>query len=138
MDERFRRCIEERKLVKIRIEKELVVKELKAAEEDLISAENSIRKGDYKWATIQSYYSMFHTARSLVLSRGYREKSHLCLSVALRNLFANRLEEKYFNNLRDCMALREDADYGLIYSELSSKQALTWARDFIHVARLLI
>jgi hypothetical protein len=48
MDERFRRCIEERKLVKIKIDKQLIAKELKAAEEDSGSAEKSISQADFK------------------------------------------------------------------------------------------
>ena len=30
---------------------------------------------------------MFHSAKALVLKKGYREKSHYCLLVALRELY---------------------------------------------------
>ena len=39
---------------------------------------------------MQSYYSMFHAAKALVLKKGYREKSHFCLIIALRELYVNK------------------------------------------------
>ncbi len=87
MDSRFRQCLEEGKLVKIGIQMDLVGKEIKAAEFDLASAEKSLKEGNPKWATVQAYYSMFHTAKALVYRKGYREKSHACLSIALRALY---------------------------------------------------
>ena len=134
MDEKFKRCLREGRLVKAKPEKDILIKEIEAAEADLETAGKSGEEGNYKWATVQSYYSMFHTAKALVLSKGYRE-SHLCLSVALKTLFTNEMEEKHFNNFRDVMHLREDADYGLIYSESSAKQAIGWARDFLEAAK---
>jgi uncharacterized protein (UPF0332 family) len=140
MDDRFDRCLKEGKLVKESPQLDLVKKELDAAKSDLASAENSALEGDFKWATVQTYYSMFHTAKALVLSKGYREKSHLCLSIALKALFIDSgiLESKHFNRFKDCMNLREDADYGLIYSESSAKAAVEWAKEFLEDAKLVI
>jgi uncharacterized protein (UPF0332 family) len=79
---------------------------------------------------------MFHSAKALVLSKGYREKSHLCLSIALKTLFAGEIENAHFNNYRDAMHLREDADYGLIYSGNSAKMAIDWAKNLLEQAKL--
>ena len=140
MDERFKRCLRDGKLVKEGLQPDLVKKELDAAESDLESAKKSISEGDFKWATVQAYYSMFHTAKALVLSEGYREKSHLCLSIALKALYidANRLEKKHFDRFRDCMNLRKDADYGLVYSESSAKTAVEWTEEFLEDAKAVI
>lgn len=137
MDERFERSLREGKLVKEKQQPDLVEKELKAAESDLETAENSISEGNFKWATVQAYYTMFHTAKALVMSKGYREKSHACLSIALKVLFIDSgiLESKHFNRFRDCMGLREDADYGMVYSESSAKAAVGWAREFLEEAK---
>ena len=89
MDSRFKRCLDEGKLVKIGVQRDLVDKEIAAAAFDLESAEKSLKEGNPKWATVQSYYSMFHTAKALVHSKGFREKSHACLSIALRALFVD-------------------------------------------------
>jgi len=50
-------------------------------------AKKTLEQGDSKWATIQGYYSMFHSARALIFSKGYRERSHYCLRIAVKELF---------------------------------------------------
>ncbi len=137
MDERFKRCIREKGLAKEPVAKDLIDKELGEAESDLGRARNSASEDDFKWATVQAYYSMFHTAKALVLSKGYREKSHLCLSVALKNLFIDSgiIGRKHYERFRDTMGLRKDADYGLIYSESSAKASIEWAQEFLEDAR---
>lgn len=83
----LKKCIERNKIVKLENIETLASKELDLAEEDLISAEKSFLNNGYKWATIQSYYSMFHTARALLYSKGYREKSHFCLIESIHSFF---------------------------------------------------
>ena len=140
MTDKLERCLREGKLAKEGLQPDLVKSELNAAESDLETATNSLSEGNFKWATVQAYYSMFHTAKALVLSRGYREKSHACLSIALKELFIDAavLESKHFTRFRDCMSLREDADYGLVYSETSAKTAVDWAAEFLEDAKTAI
>lgn len=71
------------------IDAELIEKEIKEAHNDLKSAKHSINHGNYKLAMVQSYYSMFHAFRGLLFSRGYKEKSHTGLKVAIKFLFVN-------------------------------------------------
>ena len=92
MDSRFNLCLKEGKLVKIGVQPDLVKKEADAAAYDLQSAEKSLEEGNPKWATVQAYYSMFHTAKALAFHKGYREKSHACLSIALKALFVDTNE----------------------------------------------
>jgi uncharacterized protein (UPF0332 family) len=140
MDESFERCVKDGKLAMIKSDIGLVFKEMEAAESDLETAERSLSDGNPKWAIIQCYYSMFHTSKALVLSKGYREKSHACLSIALKALFidAGTLEKRHFDRFRDCMGLREDADYGLVYSEASARSALEWSKEFLAAADSII
>ena len=140
MDERFSTCLAEGKLVKIGLQQDLVQKEFDGAEFDLKTAQTSLSEKNHKWASVQAYYSMFHTAKALVLSKGYREKNHYCLRIALKALFIDihLLESKYIERLRDSMNLREDADYGLIYSDNSAKEAVAWAAEFLQEAKKLI
>ncbi|PIO06645.1 hypothetical protein COT29_00065 [Candidatus Micrarchaeota archaeon CG08_land_8_20_14_0_20_59_11] len=140
MDSRFKRCLDERKIVNIGLQPDLIRKEIEGAEFDLKSAEASISENNHKWAIVQAYYAMFHTAKALVLSKGYMEKSHACLSIALKTLFVDEgvLEAKHFNRFRDCMGLREDADYGMVYSDASAGDAVRWAREFFEEARGMV
>ncbi len=140
MDNRFKQCIEEGKLVKIGIQPDLIEKELIESANDLKSAEKSLLEKNPKWATVQAYYSMFHAGKALVLSKGYREKSHACLSIALKALFveANLLERKHLEHFRDCMALRMDADYGAIYSKETASQLIGWGNEFLIEAKKIL
>ncbi len=62
----------------------MVKKEIEGSKLDLSSAEESLNDEEYKWASVQAYYSMLHAAKALGLKKGYREKSHYCLLIALR------------------------------------------------------
>ena len=75
----FNDCLQKNKIVNFAAAKKLVDRELKAAQDDLKAASQSLSDDREKWATVQAYYAMFHTARALLYSKGYREKSHYCL-----------------------------------------------------------
>ncbi len=140
MDSRFKNCMDDGKIVKIGVQIDLVKKELAAAESDLKSCEKSLKENDPKWATVQAYYSMFHSAKALVLSKGFREKSHYCLSVALKALFvdSNLLDSEYYEKFRDCMNLRQEADYGMAYSEKSAGEVAEWAKELLSETKKLL
>jgi uncharacterized protein (UPF0332 family) len=136
----FERCIKERRLIKIKLSNEMIQKEVESAEYDLERARNSLDEGDFKWAAVQSYYSMFHAAKALVLKRGYREKSHFCLIIALKELYVkeNNLDPEMVENLELCMNLRQEADYGLTYHQESAEIAIKYAEDFLNNALKLL
>lgn len=129
----FERCIKERRLIKIKPSNEMIQKEIESAEYDLERARNSLDEDDFKWAAVQSYYSMFHAAKTLVLKKGYREKSHFCLIIALRELYVkeNSLDTEMVENLELCMNLRHEADYGLTYHQESAETAIKYAEEFL-------
>jgi len=136
----FKHCLEKRWLMSMPEARYLVKKELDAAHSDLLEAQASYQRGGYKWCTIQTYYSMFHAARALLYSRGYREKSHYCLAVAMRHLFVEEglLEDNLVDALDDARALREDADYRTEFSEASARCAVNNAGHFVKQAYLIL
>ena len=136
----FERCIKERRIIKIKPSNEMIQKELDSAEYDLERARNSLDAEDFKWAAVQSYYSMFHAAKALVLKKGYREKSHFCLVIALRELYVNEdtLNAEMVENLELCMHLRHEADYGLTYHQESAETAIKYAGEFLNNALKLL
>ena len=129
----IRRLLEDRKLVKFHASRETILKELEGAKYDLESARKSLEAGDHKWATVQAYYSMFHAARALLYSRGFREKSHRALLTALMELFvkSRQLDREYVENLKNAMDLREEADYGMVFSEAGAREVAEKAQNFI-------
>jgi uncharacterized protein (UPF0332 family) len=111
-----------------------------AAEEDLAEARDRFGNLRYKYATINSYYAIFHAARALLYSKGLRERSHYCLAVALGALFVDvgLLAARYVRMLQDTMALREDADYSGSYSKDGAAMSISSAGEFIEAARTLV
>jgi len=132
---KFNRLLKERKLVRIKPDRKLVLKEIKGAEADLETAKRSFRDENFKWATIQGYYSMFHSARALLYSKGFREKSHYALLVATRELFRNEINPSSIQDFEDAMDLREAADYGLTFSEEGARDVIENAEGFLSNAK---
>ena len=120
-------------IVQICIDYELIEKEIKEARYDLESAENSIKFGNYKWAIVQSYYSMFHAFRGLLFSRGYKEKSHSALKFAIKTLFVNYgvISDDIFRDFDSAMKSREMADYSYIYDEKTALNMIESTRKLI-------
>jgi len=134
----FKRFVEERKLIRISVDRKLILKEIEGAISDLEEAKDSLSRKKFKWAIIQGYYSMFHAARALVYSKGFREKSHYALLVALRELFKNLLESELIENFEEAMSLREEADYGLIFSEEGATSIVNNAEKFLNKVKEIL
>ena len=109
----FEECLKKRKIVNFPRARRLASKELSSARQDLEEASDRLAHGKWKYATINAYYSIFHAARALLYFSGFRERSHHCLAVALEALYVQRkqLDPSQVKSLRECMALRENADY---------------------------
>lgn len=134
----IRRLLEERKLIRIKTDRKLVLKEIAAAKSDLKDAKESFGIKKYKWATIQGYYSMFHTARAMLFKKGYREKSHYALLVAIRELYANEIERSLFQGFEHGMYLRQEADYGLKFSENGALDVIETAEKLLEKAMAIL
>jgi len=134
---RFDECIERGKIVTIPVDPALVAKEFCEAEADLCAAERSLADHQEKWAIIQGYYSLFHSLRSRVFARGYREKSHRCLKYAVEALLVDEgiLKPEVLEHFSFAMDLREGADYGCIYNEESARLVVESARRVFEMVR---
>lgn len=139
MNPEFEQCLKRNKIREFPRGKALMTKTLGIAQHDLERAEKTFNDKDYKWATIQSYYSMFHSARALLFAKNYREHSHYCLIVAMRALYVETrlLPGSLIEALGKGKRLREDADYYDRWSEEGAVFALKVAKDFLKKAREL-
>jgi len=133
----FDECLERGKIVKIPVDPALVEKELREAEADLAAAEQSLLDLQEKWAIIQAYYSIFHSLRSQVFGKGYREKSHRCLKYAVEALLVDQgvLDPVVLEHFSFAMDLREGADYGCIYNAESASIVVMSARTVYEIVR---
>lgn len=83
---------------------------------------------------------MFHAARALLYSKGYREKSHFCLRTAIKNLFVdkNLLEPSFLDDYDMAKDLRENADYKSDFSKENAEQLIIKAKRFLDKAKILL
>jgi len=83
---------------------------------------------------------MFHSARALIYSKGYREKSHYYLLVALDSLFVKDglLSEEIASEFHNAMVLREDADYHGNFTEEGADSVLKAAKELLSTAKSIV
>lgn len=65
---------------------------LKIAERFLAEAGGNLRMGYNEGAELLAYNAAFHCCRALLFSKGYTEKSHACLAMALKALYRDDAE----------------------------------------------
>ncbi len=137
MNQAFKEALEKKKIFHFSKAKSLVDKELKVALDDLAEAKDRFKNERYKYATIDAYYATFHAARALLFSKGYRERSHYALYIAIEALFVETgvLEKRSSHILKDSMSLREDADYGGQFSKDGASLSINNAEEFINKAK---
>ncbi len=110
---------------------ESVGRELAGAASDLEDARENFAKGKYLWATVQSYYSMFHAARAVLFDRGYRERSHQCIEAFLDMMVKDgRLDHRFVDYYAAVRHLREIANYDLSFSRDNAEIAIRNAAEF--------
>ena len=129
----FKSCLRKNKIRKFTPGKSLMEKEIATAKEDIKEARESLTRERYKWATIQAYYSMFHSARALLYNKNYREKSHYCLIIALRTLYVEtgKLSPNLLEGLQRGKNLREDADYYNEWSKIGAEEMINLSTEFL-------
>lgn len=136
----FEKCLQSKRIVRQEHAHNLVPAEFEDAKNDLERAKRTFKDSDYKWATIQAYYTMFHAARALLFAKGYREKSHFCLKAAIQALYADQgtLDPRFVKEFDTTMLLRETADYKRDFSKEGAEIALQNAERFLaEVNRIL-
>lgn len=125
-------CLEKGFLRRIKPDPKLIEKEFQEAKYDLKKAEHALKDEDFKWCIVKSYYSMFHAARAVLFSLGYRERRHFAVQIVLEDLVKKgRLESIYLEYLSASMESRERADYRYEYSSEIAGDMLKNAKKFL-------
>jgi uncharacterized protein (UPF0332 family) len=136
MSREYDECLKKGKIRPFSRGKGLAQKEFQAASSDLKIAQETFKNKNYKWATVQLYYSMFHSARSLLYFKNFREHSHFCLIMAIQTLYVEtkQIPVTLLEALKEAKNLREDADYYDRWSEEGCRKLLGAAEDFLDQA----
>jgi uncharacterized protein (UPF0332 family) len=118
----------------------LATKEIDAAESNLIRAHRTHSEADYKWATVQIYYSMFHSAGALLYAKSLREHSHYCLVAAIKTLYVNTkiIPVHILEGLQQAKDLREEADYYNKWLQDGCEKLIKLAEEFLGIAKNIV
>lgn len=83
---------------------------------------------------------MYHASRALIYLKGYRERSHYCLLVALQELFVDRgeLDVDLVESFRHAMRLRETSDYRSDFSEEGAHSVIESAAMLLEKAEEIL
>lgn len=140
MSSEYDDCLKRGKITPFSRGKTLASKEIETAAGDLARARKTYTENDYKWATIQVYYAMFHTARALLYIKNLREHSHYCLIKAIKTLYVETKIVPFhlLEALQHAKDLREDADYYNRWSQDGCARLLQYAEEFLKTATMLI
>jgi len=115
----------------------LAAKEIEAAQADLKRAYKTYTEADYKWATIQVYYSMFHSARALLYTKSLKEHSHYCLVSAIKALYVETkiIPLHILEGFQQAKDLREEADYYNRWSQAGCEKLIKLSEEFLEIAK---
>ncbi len=131
----IKECLDKGLLRKGPVEKPKIQGSLDLAEHFLERAQGIMTQKYYDIAFTTAYNSMFHSARALLFSKGYSERSHYCMIIALKAEFDNELAP-FFDALDAYRMLRHSVQYsGAACGESEAKEAIGDAAGFLTAAR---
>jgi uncharacterized protein (UPF0332 family) len=132
---RFEECIDKGLIKKDLLASERVESSLMIAERFLRSSRRNLEINEYEMAEIAAYNSAFHAGRALLFAKGYTERSHFCLGVALKGLYRGIILDLL--NVFDKIRLsRHNVQYGgELVREDEAAFVIEFAQDFLDAAK---
>jgi uncharacterized protein (UPF0332 family) len=132
---RFEECIDKGLIKKDLLASERVESSLMIAERFLRSSRRNLEINEYEMAEIAAYNSAFHAGRALLFAKGYTERSHFCLGVALKGLYRGIILDLL--NVFDKIRLsRHNVQYGgELVLEDEAAFVIEFAQNFLDAAK---
>jgi len=133
----FDECIEKGLITKDPQSAERIESSLKVSERFLEQAKGNMKMKYYVACELLAYNSCFHAGRALLYSKNYRERSHVCLIVALTSLFEKDSQISGMLGTFDEIRLsRHDVQYGgALVSKEKAQLVLNFASDFLELVK---
>jgi uncharacterized protein (UPF0332 family) len=132
---RLEECLDKGLIKEDPLAGERVESSLMIAERFLRSSNRNLEINEYEMAEMAAYNSAFHAARALLFAKGYTERSHFCLGVALRGLYRGKIIDllKIFDKIR---LSRHNVQYGgALISKDEALFVINFAQDFLIAAK---
>ena len=132
---RLKECLKKGLIKKDPRAPERIESSLETAERFLRSAERNFEIEEYEMAEIAAYNSAFHSARALLFSKGYTERSHYCLGIALGSLYDGQIRD-LFNTFDKIRLSRHNVQYGgaLVCGD-EAEFVIKFAEEFLSAAK---
>lgn len=136
----FKDCLSKRLIRKDKSAPERVKKSLEIAERFLSSAKKNIEIEELEMAEIASYNSIFHSARSLLFKKEYTERSHICVILALKELYKSNNELIDLLSTFDKIRIsRHNIQYGGTLVDFEeAKFVIEFAQQFLEETKKII
>ncbi len=89
---------------------------------------------------IASYNSIFHSARSLLFKKGYTERSHVCVILALKEFYKSNTELMDLINTFDKIRIsRHNIQYGgILINNEEAEFVFNFAKQFLETTKQII
>jgi uncharacterized protein (UPF0332 family) len=72
------------------------------------------------------------------LRQGVQRKESLCIASGLKELYGEQLETELIRDFEEAMNLRQEADYGLVFSEEGAANVADNAKRFLNRAKEIL
>lgn len=133
----FEECLEKGLIRQSGNASERVQQSLELGDRFYKSAGKNLDIGEYVVCELISYNSVFHYARAMLFAKGFIERSHACLFIALQKYYP---ENKEMILKADKFRVeRHNLQYsGLLADEASAKFAKGLAKDFGNMAKAIL
>lgn len=89
---KFEECQEKGLIFKTKISEKMILESFKKAKVFLDDSKFNLKHERFSASVILGYNSFFALNQTLLFNKGYNEKSHACLSVAVRELYKDNIE----------------------------------------------
>ena len=136
----FNDCLSKGLIRKDKTAPERVNKSLEIAERFLTSSKKNLEIEELEMVEIASYNSIFHSSRALLFKKGYTERSHICVILALKELYKNDYEFIDLLNTFDKIRIsRHNIQYGGILIDMEEAEFVyDFARQFLEKTKSII
>ena len=133
-------CLSKGLIRKDKSASERVKKSIEIAERFLSSAKKNIEIEELEMSEIASYNSIFHSARSLLFKKGYTERSHICVILALKEFYKNNHELIDLLNTFDKIRIsRHNIQYGgILIDREEAEFVYDFAKQFLDKTKRII
>jgi len=116
-----------------------VKKEINTAERFLKSARRTMEIEEYNVAELAAYLAAFHATRALLYAKGFKERSHMCLGIAVRALYDDETLRDYMNTFDRIRELRHGIQYlGWETSKEECEFVLSFASELIDIVKKVL